>query len=123
MPSLIFGEKIQTCQYILARLRVTESVEEKLLGVTLDKTLDFKSHDNVICKKAGQKLHALARISSYMNVEKLRIMMNTFVMSQFSYCTLVWMFHDRLVHKKVIKIHERALRIAYKDSCPSFEVL
>ena len=42
---------------------VTESVEEKLLGVTLDKNLDFKSHVNAICKKPGQKLHALPRIS------------------------------------------------------------
>ena len=49
---------------------VIESVEEKLLGVTLDKNLDFKSHVIAICKKARQKLHAPAHISSYMNVEK-----------------------------------------------------
>ena len=54
-----------------------------------------------ICKKAGPKLHALARVANYMNVEKLRIMKNTFVMSQFSYCPLVWMFHDRSVNKKI----------------------
>ena len=75
---------------------------------------------NAICKKAGQKLHALARIASYMNVEKLRIMMNTFVMSQFSYCPLSWMFHDRSVNMKINKIQERALRIAYKDCCSRF---
>ena len=40
---------------------LTESIEEKLLGVTLDKNLDFKSHVNAICKKAGQKLHAHAQ--------------------------------------------------------------
>ena len=102
---------------------VIESVEENLLGITLDKNLDFKSHVNAICKKAGQKLHALARFSSYMNVEKSRIMMNTFVMSQFSYCTLIWRFHDRSVNKKMNKIHERALRIAYKDICTSFKDL
>ena len=50
-------------------------------------------------------------------------MMNTFVMSQFRYFTLIWMFHDRLVNEKINKIHERALRIVYKDSCPSFEDL
>ena len=58
-----------------------------------------------------------------MNVEKLTIMMNTFAMSQFSYCTLISMFHDMSVNEKINKIHERALRIAYKDSCPSFEDL
>ena len=50
-------------------------------------------------------------------------MMNTFVLSQFNYCTHIWMFRDRSVNKKINKIHERALRIAHKDSCTSFEDL
>ena len=33
---------------------VTESVEQKLMGVTFDKNLDFKSHVNPVCKKAGK---------------------------------------------------------------------
>ena len=49
--------------------------------------------------------------------------MNAFVVSQFTYCPLVWMFHDRFVDTKINKIHWRALRIAYKDSCSSFEDL
>ena len=49
--------------------------------------------------------------------------MNTFVMPQFIYCTRIWMFHNRLAQKKLNKIHERALSIAYKDSCPCFEDL
>ena len=102
---------------------ITKSAEEKLLGVTLDKNLDFKNHVNTLCRKAGQKLHALARISNYVDVEKLRVMMNAFIISQFSYCPLVWMFHDRSVNKKINKIHEGALRIAYKDSCSNFEEL
>ena len=49
--------------------------------------------------------------------------MNAFIVSQFSYCPLVWMFQDRSVNKKINKIHERALRIACKDSCSNFEEL
>ena len=63
---------------------ITESVQEKLLGVTLDKNLNFKNHVNTLCRKAGQNLHALARISNYVDVEKLRVMLNAFVISQFS---------------------------------------
>ena len=102
---------------------MTESVEEKLLGVTLGKNLNFMGHVNAICEKAGQKQPAIARVAKYMNVQKLGIMMNTFVMSQFSYCPLVWMLHDRSVNKKIKKIQERALRIAYKDGCSSSEDL
>ena len=49
--------------------------------------------------------------------------MNAFVVSQFSYCPLVWIFHDSSVSKKINKIHKRVLRISYKDSCSNFEEL
>ena len=91
--------------------------------MTLDKNLNFKGHVNAICKKAGQKQHALARIAIYMNIEKLRTMMNTFAMFQFCYCPHVWMFHDGSVNKKINKIQQRSLRITYKDGCSSFEGL
>ena len=34
---------------------IWESAEEKLLGVTIDKNLNFNSHLNTLCKKVGQK--------------------------------------------------------------------
>ena len=49
---------------------VKESTEENLLGITFDQSLSFKHHVKALCKKAGQKLHALARISRYMDTEK-----------------------------------------------------
>ena len=55
-----------------------------------------------------------------MDVEKLGVIMNAFVVSQFSYCTLVWMFHDRSVNKKISKIHKRTLRIACQNSLSNF---
>ena len=57
---LIFGKSTDISVQTGATL-MTESVEEKLLGVTLDKQLDFMSHVNSLCKKVREKLHALAR--------------------------------------------------------------
>ena len=42
--------------------------------------------------------------------------MKTFVISQLNYCPLVWMFHSRKLNNRINSIHERALRITYKDS-------
>ena len=42
--------------------------------------------------------------------------MDALVKSQFNYCPLVWMFHDRTINAKVNKICERALRIVCKDN-------
>ena len=48
---LIFGGENTDVSVHIGETRVTGSVEEKLLGVILDKNLDFKSHVNAICKK------------------------------------------------------------------------
>ena len=102
---------------------VEESSEEKLLGVILDKKLNFKSHISNLCKKASQKLYALARVSTFMDPGKLRLLMNSFINAHFSYCPLIWMFHDRYLNLKVNKIHERALRIVYKNTHADYEAL
>ncbi len=49
--------------------------------------------------------------------------MRSFVISQFQYCPLAWMFHSRQSNNKINKIDERALRIAYKDYESNFGTL
>ena len=120
---LVFGGKTNDVSVTIGNSLIKESTEEKLLGVTIDKDLSFENHLDSLCKKASKKLHALARISKFMDTDRIVLMMNTFVMSQFSFCPLIWMFHDRRINNKVNKIHERALRIAYKDSHSCFESL
>ena len=58
-----------------------------------------------------------------MPTNKLRILMKSFILSQFKYCPLVWMFHSRECNNRINRIHERALRIAYKDYTSSFQDL
>ena len=65
--------------------------EQILLGITIDSNLTFENHINSICKKASQKLNALARIPPYMSVQNRRTIMKSFVTSQFSYSPLIWM--------------------------------
>ena len=52
---------------------VESSPQEKLLGVILDDQLNFKCHMSNLCKSASQKLNNLARISSFMDLPKLRL--------------------------------------------------
>ena len=102
---------------------IKNSSHEKLLGVTIDNKLSFNVHISNLCKKAGQKLHALARISRYMNRNQKRNIMNAFIFSQFGYCNLIWMFHNRSLNNKINRIHERALRIVYSDYSSTFSEL
>ena len=72
-------------------------------------------------KTTGQKLHAHARAAKFMDHEMLQTVMNAFILSQFSYCPLIWLFHDRNVNNIINKIHERELRIAFKETSLKFE--
>ena len=46
---------------------ITSKTSVKLLGVTIDNKLNFNEHVDNICKKANNKLHALARIAKYLS--------------------------------------------------------
>ena len=36
-------------------------------------------------------------------------------MSQFNYCSNVWMFHGKVANERINRVHERALRAVYND--------
>ena len=86
-----------------------------MLGVNFEGRLNFDYQVNTLLKKANKKNHALARVCNYLDTKKRRVLMKAFITSQFSYCPLVWMFHSRTLNNRINKIHERALRLFYKD--------
>ena len=102
---------------------IWESPEEKLLGLTIDKHLNFNSHVKNICKKASQKMYALARVAKFLTFHRKRVLLKAFIESQFSYCPLIWMFCSRKMNRKINYIHERALRLVYDDYESSFDEL
>ena len=113
---LILSKKSNNTEIILGNETIKNSKSEKLLGITIDEKLTFNKHIGNLCKKASQKLHALARISKYMDKDKLRTIMKAFITSQFGYCPLVWMYHSRKLNNRINKIQERALRLVYNDN-------
>ena len=54
---------------------LTSSVEDQLLGITIDFELKFEKHITDICKNVSQKVQ--------------RLLKKTFVESQFNYCFLI----------------------------------
>ena len=52
--------------------QITNSKCEKLLGIKIDRNLNFEDHIGSICKKAGAKLNTLTRISNHMLFRKER---------------------------------------------------
>ena len=52
-------------------------------------------HHHHLCKTSRQKANALARIASFMDVDKKRRTMKDSVASQFGLCHLTWMLFSR----------------------------
>ena len=110
---LILSEPGDSMKIMIGNEIISNSAYEKLLGVTFDNKLTFNIHINKLCKKAGQKLHALARISRFMSIDQRKLIMNAFISSHFNYCPLIWMCHSRSLNVQINRIHERALRMCF----------
>ena len=119
---LVLNNQIQASM-MLGEETIASSPSVDLFGVKIDENLNFTEHIKKLCKKGNQKLHALARISKFLSKDKLRILMTTFITSQFNYCPLTWMFHNRTLNNKINRLHERSLRLVYEDETLSFQEL
>ena len=96
-----------------AKIEATEKVE--LLGVTIDNKLSFSSHINMICKAANDKLCAIIRLRNYLFIPQTKLLVNSYVLSYFSYCPLLWMFCNKKDMTLINKVHKRALRTVYDN--------
>ena len=56
----------------------------EILGITLDRSMDFNTHIKNIYSKAGQKLSALSRISAYLDQGKKVLLYKSMIKSQFN---------------------------------------
>ena len=86
--------------------KIWESSKQKLLGLDLDRNLNFNEHVSSLCRKMGNKLSVLARQSNFMSFKQRRILLKTFIEFQFGYCPLIWKFHSRRVNNKINHLHE-----------------
>ena len=58
-----------------------------------------------------------------MDDRQVKQAMHIFILSQFSYCPLIWKFCDRQINNRINRIHEKSLRLAYDDYESSFQTL
>ena len=100
---------------------IETSICEKLLGDKIDYKLTFDNHVANLCKKADNKLRALARATPYMTIEKRMLLMNSFFNAQLNYCPLMRMLYRRCNNNKIKHLHERCLRLIMATNIPLME--
>ena len=58
-----------------------------------------------------------------MDQDEKRILFNSYFLSQFNYCPLIWMNHNKLVNNRINSLNGRALRLIYCDHSSNFQEL
>ena len=89
---LIAGRTPELLWAKVGQEKIWESSQEKLLGMVIDKNLNFNSHLFNICKKVSTKVTALARLVKIVPFEKKKLLMKTFIDSQFSFTVMDVLF-------------------------------
>ena len=86
-----------------------------LLGVNIDYLLKFDDHVSDVCKKASRQLAVLKRIGKVLTKQGRMIIYNSFILSNFNYCPIVWHFCSKRSSDKMEKLQERGLRFVTED--------
>ena len=94
--------------------------EEKILGIVYIYKLNSKSHLKNVCRKTYQKLSALSRISKLIILNLREKMVNYFINSQFSHCSLISSFTSKSFNIRIDRIHKKSLRQILNDEEISF---
>ena len=103
--------------------KLSSTCRERFFRIKIDNKLTLEQHIEGLCKKASQKVSALARVSALMRSEQRKRIVNLFITSDFSHYPLVWMFHSQRINNRIDHIYERALKIIYQDYECSFKEL
>ena len=89
---LISGNKEEIIIASVGNTKLIESHKVKLLGTIIDRELTFNENVNIRYKTAGRKLNALMRLSNILPFHERRMLMKSFVESQFAYAPLLNLF-------------------------------
>ena len=119
---LISEHKYESVWANIVSCKIWESSDQKLSKVNIDRNLKF-SHYILKKFKKDRKLSALTRLCKFISLKHRRVLMKSFIESQFAYCPLVWMCCDKTSDNRINHLHERALRTVYNDNVSPFEKL
>lgn len=95
----------------------------KLLGISIDDKLMFLPHIKDLTRRANNKIKALLRLSHNISESRRNILFQTFIISFFNYCPLIWIFGSKQANTLLEKCHFRALRARFLDFSSSYENL
>ena len=94
---------------------------EKDLGITMNRTLNYTDHTNILYSKASQRLGLIKRSCYFItNIAKRRILYLTMVRSIFEHCPVVWRPSSESAIDKLESLQKRAIKWINQDLGTSY---
>ena len=98
----------------IGSMEIKVASQVKLLEVEINK-LNLKQHINRICKSAANQLNGLIRLKKFLAFQERNVLVYSFVLWNFNYCTFVWMFASSKSLAKIENLHKRTLKFMLDD--------
>ena len=84
-------------------IKSSDTVE--LIEITLDKHINFNGHIENICCKVNEK--TLFGIRKVLNLTQAQVLAEAYILSNFRYCPLIWMFCGEMNDNPIVETHYR----------------
>ena len=82
---------------------------ERFLCPKSDNTLSLDQHISTLSKKVSNQLTAMGWIQKYIGFKEKEMLLNSFFLSNFNYCSLVWHFCSSKSLEKIQKCKSKYL--------------
>ena len=102
---------------------ITSKNSVTLLGIEIDDRVSFDNYTHTLARKAAGQLNYLISKRHCLSQEAKQVLIQSFIMANFNYCPLVWLFCSKKLQDKQESIQKRALRFLYNDYESNYEHL
>ena len=107
----------------MSNVKIKCGSDLSLLVLTIDQNLDFSKHVSEVCKRAGSKVGVLTRLRNILSTRAKLITYKSAILSQLTYCHIVWNFCRSSDNRKLERIQERALRAIFNRKSGTYDEL
>ena len=87
----------------------------KFLGVVIDDKLSWHRHIAYVCKKLTKSLSVIYKVKNILNVDSLKYLYNSLILSYLFYCFEVWGHGCSYLIERVVVVQKRATRVISKS--------
>ena len=112
---IVTGQNWFKARCICWRHYVRDSRKHKDTSSNRRQEVEFNDHVSQMCTKAGRQLNVLQRLEECLDYNSRMDIYKTFIMSNFNYCPVIWMFTSKASLSKLETLQKRALRFVLND--------